>query len=87
MKREEKQRLGWVKMYEQTQDVGLTCRRCGISKSTLRKCWRRYQAQGEAGLQSQSRHPHSSPITKVNEHMETFILAMRKKRKLGPKRL
>jgi len=87
MKREEKQRLGWVKMYEQTQDAGLTCRRCGISRPTLRKWWKRYQAQGEDGLQSQSRRPHSSPLTKVDGHIETLILSMRKKRKLGPKRL
>jgi len=35
MNREEKQRLGWVKIYEQTQDAGLTCRKCGISRPTL----------------------------------------------------
>jgi transposase-like protein len=87
MKREEKQRLGWVKMYEQTQDAGLACRRCGIYRPTLRKWWKRYQAQGEVGLQSRSHRPHSSPLTKVDEHIETLILSMRKKQKLGPKRL
>ena len=64
MKQEEKQRLGWVKLYEQTLDAGLTCRRCGISRPTLRKWWRRYQAQGGTGLQSVSRRPHSSPPNK-----------------------
>jgi len=29
--------LGWVKLYEQTGDAGFTCRRCGISRPTLRK--------------------------------------------------
>ena len=58
MGQEEKQRLGWVKLYEQTHNAGLTCRRCGISRPTLRKCWRQYQTQGEAGLQSMSRRPH-----------------------------
>jgi len=33
MNRKEKQRLGRVKMYEQTQDAGLDCRKCGISKT------------------------------------------------------
>ena len=87
MKQEEKQRLGWVKLYEQTQDAGLTCRRCGISRPTLRKWWRRYQAAGEKGIQSLSKRPHLSPLTKVDEYTETLILSMRKKRKLGPKRL
>jgi len=55
MNQEERKRLVWVKLYEQTKDAGLTCRRCGISKPTLRKWFRGYQAQGEAGLRSQSR--------------------------------
>ena len=35
---EAKARLGWVKLYQQTGDAGLVCRRCGISRPTLRKC-------------------------------------------------
>ncbi|MCL2128884.1 MAG: IS481 family transposase [Treponema sp.] len=87
MKQEEKQRLGWVKLYEQIQDAGLTCRRCGISRPTLRKWWGRYQTQGQAGLQSHSRRPHASPLTKADSHVESLILSMRRKRRLGPKRL
>ena len=44
-------RLGWVRLYEEAGDAGLVCRRCGISRPTLRKWWRRYRAEGEAGLQ------------------------------------
>jgi transposase InsO family protein len=87
MKQEEKQRLGWVKLYEQTQDAGFVCRRCGISRPTLRKWWKRYKEQGESGLYSKSRRPHSSPLKKANEEIKILILSMRKKRKLGPKRL
>jgi transposase InsO family protein len=87
MKQEEKQRLGWVKLYEQTHNAGLTCRRCGISRPTLRKWWKRYQAQGEAGLQNISRRPHCSPLSKVDECIKAFILSMRENRKLGPKRI
>jgi len=87
MKQEEKQRLGWVKLYEQTQDAGFVCRRCGISRPTLRKWWKRYKEQGESGLYSRSHRPHSSPLKKVNEEIKILILSMRKKRKLGPKRL
>jgi transposase InsO family protein len=53
----------------------------------LRKWWRRYQTQKEAGLQSKSRRPHFSPLAKVDERIETLILSMRKKRKLGAKRI
>jgi len=66
MNREEKKRLVWVKLYGQTKDAGLTCRRCGISRPTLRKRFRRYQEQGEAGLRSQSCRPIRSPLKKVD---------------------
>ena len=55
-------RLTWVRMYEQTGDAGLTCRRCGVSRPTLRKWWRRYQEEGVAGLIDRSRRPHRSPV-------------------------
>ena len=74
MKQKEKQRPIWVKLYEQTQNAGLTCRRCGISRPTLRKWWRRYQDQGETSLQSLSRRPYSSPMTKADGHIKALIL-------------
>ena len=38
-------------------------------------------------MKSQSRRPHSSPLTKVDGRIEALILSVRKARKLGPKRL
>jgi len=32
-----KMRLQWVQHYQQTRNAGLTCRRCGITRPTLRK--------------------------------------------------
>ena len=87
MKREIKQRLQWVQLYEETDDAGYVCRRCGISRPTLRKWWRRYQAQGEAGLNSLSKKPHSSPNMKINAQTETLILDLRGSRNLGARRL
>jgi len=87
MDREKQQRLTWVRLYEETGDAGLTCRRCGISRPTLRKWWRRYQAHGEAGLESQSKRPHNSPNTKVTSEYEQLILHLRASRKLGARRL
>jgi transposase-like protein len=40
-----KARLNWVLFYEQTHNIDLTCRRCGISRPTLRKWWTRYLAE------------------------------------------
>lgn len=40
----------WIKIYEQTGHAGLTCLRCGISRPTLRKWWKRYLEKGEEGL-------------------------------------
>lgn len=82
-----KARLGWVQMRERTQNAALTCRRCGISKATLLKWWRRYQDQGEAGLCSQSRRPHKLRARKVAPEHEALILELRRTRHLGPKGL
>jgi transposase InsO family protein len=78
-------RLSWVRHYELSGDAGLTCRRCGISRPTLRKWWRRYQEQGEAGLCSLSRRRHTPPSPKVTPDHERSILDLRRKRRLGPK--
>jgi transposase InsO family protein len=80
-------RLRWVRLYEQTGHAGLTCRRCGISRPTLRKWWRRYQAEGELGLHSRSRRPHRSPNIKITPERENQILSLRRERRFGPRRL
>ena len=82
-----KARLCWVKHYEQSQNAALSCRRCGISRATLLKWWRRYQLQGEVGLHSQSRRPHKLRERKVTPEHETLVLDMRRQRHLGPKGL
>ncbi len=87
MNREIKQRLQWVRLYEETKDAGFVCRRCGISRPTLRKWWQRYQTTGIGGLQSHSRRPHHSPNTKVGGKEEQLILKLRRSRNLGARRL
>ena len=87
MDREIQMRLGWVQLYKETQNAGLVCRRCGISRPTLRKWIRRYKANGIDGLKSQSRRPHHSPNTKVGDEEKTLILKIRKTRKLGARRI
>lgn len=87
MNREIQQRLVWVKLFEETNDAGLVCRRCGISRPTLRKWWKRYSEQGIDGLSSQSKRPLKSPNTKINAELEALILEMRSARNLGARRL
>lgn len=80
-------RLIWVQTYERTGHAGLTCRRCGVSRPTLRKWWRRYQEAGAAGLLDRSRRPRTSPGRRVLAPLEQLIIELRKRRKLGIKRL
>ncbi len=87
MNREIQQRLQWIKLYEETSDAGLVCRRCGISRPTLRKWWQCYQQDGVDGLVSQSRRPKRSPSTKVSETEEQLILSLRRSRNLGARRI
>jgi len=87
MKREILQRLQWVQLYEKHRDAGFVCRRCGVSRPTLRKWWNRFQDAGVAGLESRSRRPHNSPATKVGPQEERLILKLRRKRNLGERRI
>lgn len=82
-----RRRLTWIRLYEESGDAGLVCRRCGISRPTLRKWVQRYAEQGEAGLASLSRRPRHSPKQKVFEEQEGWILALRRERKLGARRI
>lgn len=80
-------RLKWVAAYREVGDAGAVCRRFGISRPTLRKWLRRFDAQGEAGLEELSRRPRTSPARKVGPVEEERILALRRERRLGVKRI
>lgn len=87
MNREIQQRLQWMRLYEDSGDAGFVCRRCGVSRPTLRKWWRRYQELGEEGLHSLSKRPKTSPNRKVTEKDESLILELRHSRNLGARRI
>lgn len=70
-----------------TQDAGLVCRRCGISRPTLRLWVRCFQEQGLEGLVAQSHRPYPVPGQKVFEQQEQWILALRHQRNLGARRI
>lgn len=84
-KQAQRARLSWIRMYQQTKDAGLTCRRCGISRPTLRKWWRHFQEQGEDGLCSGSSVRKNLLDKKVTQERRELILRLRKQRRLGPK--
>ena len=83
----QRQRLAWIRLYEQEQDAGLVCRRCGISRPTLRKWLARDQTEGVAGLVSHRRRPRRSPQLKAGPQEVALILELRRSRRLGIKRL
>lgn len=82
----QKARLGWIKLYEEVGDAGIVCRRCGISRPTLRKWLSRYKKEGITGLKELSRRPLNSQ-KKVTIEQEKFILSLRNERKLGVRRV
>ena len=67
-------RLAWVRLYEQAEDAGLVCRRCGISRPTLRKWYRRYKQLGIDGLEDLNKKPKHSPNLKVIAELEALVL-------------
>ena len=79
--------FSWINLYQKTSDAGLVCRRCGISRPTLRKWLRRYEESGLDSLHDKSKRPHRSPNRKVTKEHETLILNLRKNRKLGARRI
>lgn len=87
MDHEGQARLKWVQMYLETGNAGLACRRCGISRPTLRKWVERYQEEGPEGQTSRSRRPHTSPNRKVTDDIVSWILALRVERRLGARRI
>ena len=87
MKLEIKARLKWIELYKETRNAGLVCRRCGISRPTLRKWLRRYEKSGIDGLYDKSRKPFRSPNKKVTVEQEQLILEFGKKRRLGACRI
>jgi transposase InsO family protein len=87
MEADAKRRRAWVELYLKTGDAGLTCRRCGISRPTLRKWIRRFKASGEAGLVSISTRPSGSPNRRIDETVRKTILELRRTKNIGARRI
>ena len=58
----------------------------GVSRKTADKWWRRWLAEGEAGLEDRSSRPHRCPH-QTPARIEQRIVQLRQRRKLGPARI
>lgn len=87
MDKQMRMRLAWLRLYWESQDAGLTYRRCGISRPTLRLWARRFESEGIEGLRSRSTRPQGSPNRKRSPDLEHRVLQMRKQQNLGARRI
>ena len=58
----------------------------GVARQTASRWWRRWLAEGEAGLRDRSCRPHRSP-RRTPERLERRIERLRRREKLGPARI
>jgi transposase InsO family protein len=72
---------------ESIKNAGIVCRKCGISRPTLRKWLKRYANEGISGLEDQSHLPKGNLTRKVFKNQEKLILDLRLNRKLGVRRI
>ena len=63
---------------EHPRDVGTAM---GVSASTVYKWWRRYRAEGLAGLVDRSSRPNASP-NRTPDDVEAKVIALRKERRI-----
>jgi len=67
MDTEVRKRLHWVQVFEELKNSALACRRCGVSRPTLRKWVERYRKHGLDGLVGRSKKPKNSPKVRISE--------------------
>jgi transposase InsO family protein len=79
-------RLTLVSRIETGRPVAHVAAEMGVSRPTAYKWWRRWQAEGPAGLADRSSRPrtcpHRSPVS-----LEEAVCELRRTRKLGPARI
>jgi len=68
------------------QPVAMVAEEMNVSRATAYKWWRRWQAEGEAGLADRSSRPHRCPH-RTSPQLERRVISLRQRRKLGPARI
>jgi transposase-like protein len=82
-----RKRMAWIRLYQRIGTAGVVCRRCGVSRPTLRKWLRRYEQGGPEALVSRSRRPHTHPGSRIDRQIGAMIVDMRMDRRFGVRRL
>jgi transposase len=75
-----------LKDYQKTESYSQTARNFGTHRHVVHKWVRRYQEEGEAGLESLPPIPKGQP-TRLDPQLEGLILRLRDSSDFGPKRL
>jgi len=75
-----------IETYQQSGSIGETARRWHTSRRIVRKWLRRFQAEGELGLQDRSHKPHFCPQQTPPER-EQQVVSARQQTGYGPLRL
>ncbi len=78
LSREARVRLTWIGHYKKHGNASMTCRRFGISRSTLYKWLKRYIQKGPRGLQDLPRTPKRRRVSKVPWHQVQLICDLRR---------
>jgi len=71
-------RLKWLGHYKKHKNAKVTCRRFGISRSTLYKWLKRYTERGPVGLEDLSRAPRRHRVSKIPWQTVDLIVSIRK---------
>ena len=79
-------RLRLCRRIEDGWSITAAAESMGISRPTADKWWKRYQAEGIAGLEDRSSRPHSCPH-RTPAAVERRIVKLRRERRLGPARI
>jgi len=78
LSKEARVRLTWVGHYKKHKNAGVTCRRFGISRTTLYKWLKRYIEKGPRGLESLSRAPKRKRVSTVPWQTVELVVELRK---------
>jgi transposase InsO family protein len=75
-----------IERIQRGRPVAQVAAEMGISRASGYKWWRRFVAEGWAGLEDRSSRPHRSP-NRTSRQLERRIERLRRSRKLGPARI
>jgi transposase InsO family protein len=79
-------RMILIERIESGRPIAHVAAEMGVSRKTADKWWRRWQTEGEAGLEDRSSRPHRCPH-QTSVARERQIVRLRERRKLGPARI